>query len=143
MIQIVLEARFDYHANAVYSMNGAEIIVWLISATCGFITASGRKPARRWRVGMSRWIVPPDGLIEPVPASELYTDGIGAIELIGDGNIRLHMICDQMPFDGPVSQRVVVAKLIRPISSVPTSIGQLAQCLLRAEPPSRGPRLVK
>ena len=85
---------------------------------------------------MALWIVPPVGILEPCPAPEFYADDIGAIELNGD-NIRLYMVAEQLPLDiGTGPHKIVVAKIVRPICSVPFSIGQLAQCLHR---PSRGP----
>lgn len=84
---------------------------------------------------MSQWIVPPVGIIEPVPAPEIYTDGIGAIEISGE-NVVCYFIRDQLTIENPHGerQRVLVAKLIRPLASVPVSIGQLAQCCFRTPP---------
>ena len=93
------------------------------------------------------WVVAPSGLIEPVMAPEVYVDGIGAIELIDSGNIRIHLVCEQLPLEAAcgVPQKVVVAKIVGPVLNVPLVIGQLAMCLWKPvkEPPPRSkPRLV-
>lgn len=79
---------------------------------------------------MTRWIIPPVDLIEPVPVPEFYTDGCGAIEQFGEC-IRLHLYSNQMPLEcaGGISQRVVVVKVVRPIFSLPRTMLQIAQCL--------------
>lgn len=79
---------------------------------------------------MTQWIVQPSGLIEPVPAPEFYIDGIGAIELFG-ACVRMHLFSHQMPLEGGNSpaQKVVMVKIIRPVNTLPCSIGQVAKCL--------------
>jgi hypothetical protein len=96
---------------------------------------------------MVAWILPPNGLIEPVPAPEIYVDGIGAIELLTPGTVRVHLIAEQLPIESPVGipQKVVVVKVVGPMLNLPMTIGQLAMALIR-EPvrmPERGPHLVK
>jgi hypothetical protein len=80
---------------------------------------------------MSGWVIAPSGLIEPAPAPEIYCDGIGAIELMGNGNLRFLLIAEQMPIDAgnAIIQRTVVAKIITGAEVVPRAIGQLALCL--------------
>lgn len=80
---------------------------------------------------MSGWIIPPSGLIEPFLAPEIYCDGIGAIELMGNGNLRFFLIAEQMPIEGNGNfiQKAVVAKIITGAEVVPRSIAQLALCL--------------
>lgn len=95
---------------------------------------------------MSRWIIAPTGLIEPVPAPEIFVDGIGAIEAIGGGNLRYYLIQKQLPIERAVEnpQKIIVAKIVGPLGNVPTYIGQLATCVWpEDEPPPAGPRLVK
>lgn len=96
---------------------------------------------------MSAWILAPSGLFEPVPAPEIYVDGIGAIETIGSGNVRVHLIQEQMPLEiaAGAPQKIVVAKIIGPVMNIPGVIGQLAQCLWRQTTvmPYHGPRLVE
>ena len=93
---------------------------------------------------MSNWIVPPVGIIEPVPAPEIYTDGIGAIEISGE-TVVCYFIRDQLPIESQhgEAQRILVARIIRPFASVPVSIGQLAQCCFKAPPwPPFKPKIV-
>lgn len=96
---------------------------------------------------MSGWIIPPHGLIEPVPAPEIYCDGIGAIERLDHGTICVHFVREHLPLEGGAPQRVVVAKLFRPMEGVAYSIGQLAQCLAPSvvppAPPGQRPIVVK
>lgn len=99
-------------------------------------------------VMMPSWIIAPSGLIEPVPAPEIYVTGIGAIESVGTGDLRVVLVQEQLPLEsgGHVPQRVVVAKLVGPTMNVPTIIGQLAQCLWRPTlhiPEGSRPRLVE
>ena len=91
---------------------------------------------------MTSWVIPPVGLIEPVPAPEFYIDGIGAIELFG-ACVRMHLYSQQMPLEcaGGPSQKVVMVKVVRPIVALPCAIGQVAQCLMLHDLPilARGP----
>lgn len=100
---------------------------------------------------MVEWIIPPVGLIEPVPAPEFYIDGIGAVEMIG-ACVRIYYFVDQMPLEvgGVPAQKIVALKIVRPIESIPAAIIRLATCLATAErspgvhsgPPFK-PRLVQ
>lgn len=95
---------------------------------------------------MSRWIIAPSGLIEPVPAPEIFIDGIGAIEAMPGGNLRYYLIQKQLPIESAAAdpQKIVVVKVVGPLVNVPIYIGQLATCVWREdEPPPPGPRLVK
>lgn len=89
---------------------------------------------------MSTWIVAPSAaMIDPAIAPEFYVDGIGAIEISG-GNLRLHLVSDQMPFGADSPNRIVVVKIVGPLLNVPQVIGQLAQCLWRETArPIKGP----
>ena len=95
---------------------------------------------------MRGWIIAPSGLIEPVPAPEIYVDGIGAIEAVGGGDLRYYLVQEQLPIEGElhVLQKVVVAKIIAPHANVPFHIAQLAQCIAPdiSVAPSGKPRLV-
>ena len=53
--------------------------------------------------------------IELVPISDIYTDGVGAVEVLG-GNVRVIYYT----WEGPPGERnkVVVAKLVMPIGAV-------------------------
>jgi len=53
--------------------------------------------------------------IELVPISDVYTDGVGAVEVLG-GNVRVIYYT----WEGPPGERnkVVVAKLVMPIGAV-------------------------
>jgi len=89
---------------------------------------------------MSAWVVPPSvEMVDPAIAPEFYVDGIGAIEIAG-GNLRLHLVSDQMPFGSNASSKIVVVKIVGPLLNVPQVIGQLAQCLWRETTrPIKGP----
>lgn len=90
----------------------------------------------------ARWVIAPQGLIEPVPAPEIFVYGIGAIEVMPRGNLRVILFQEQLPIEGGPVQRIVVAKLVGPMSNVPIVIGQLAQCLVDPDEPTK-PRLVR
>ncbi len=101
---------------------------------------------------MVEWIIAPNGLIEIVQAPEIYVDGIGAIELLNPGTVRIHLVQEQLPIETAAGrpQKIVVAKIVGPLLNIPQTIGQLASCLWRAPeilpealPPRRGPKLVK
>ena len=79
---------------------------------------------------MPEWIVQPQGMIEPAPAPEFYIDGVGGIELIG-ACIRVYCIVEQLPLEamGGHAQKIVVAKIVRPLRTVPSAIIRMAQCL--------------
>ena len=53
--------------------------------------------------------------IELIPISDIYTDGVGAVEVLG-GNVRVIYYT----WEGPPGERnkVVVAKLVMPIGAV-------------------------
>jgi hypothetical protein len=99
---------------------------------------------------MSRWVIAPSGLIEPVPAPEIYVEDIAAIELIG-GCVRLYLASEQLPLEAAdaVQQHILGAKMVVPIMRVPMIIGELAKCLgpilAETELPARPghPRLVR
>jgi hypothetical protein len=59
---------------------------------------------------MSRWILPPvAGLIEPVLAPQFTVDGIGAIELLNDHEIRISMFERQMAIEAARADRELAA----------------------------------
>lgn len=93
---------------------------------------------------MTHWIIPPSGMIEPVPAPEFYIDRIGAIELIGS-DVRLYLITEQMPLEiaAGAPQCVLALKVRRPLLSLPQGVVQMAQCLCGGHPAieaeARGP----
>jgi hypothetical protein len=53
--------------------------------------------------------------VELIPIADIYTDGVGAVELLG-GNVRVIYYT----WEGPPGERnkVVVAKLVMPINAV-------------------------
>ncbi len=78
---------------------------------------------------MSEWIIPPEGIIEPSPAPEIYIDDAGAIELVGN-DIRIYCYVQQLPLEiAGGSQKVCVLKVRRPIVTIPATICRLARCI--------------
>jgi hypothetical protein len=76
-------------------------------------------------------------MIEPVVIQDAFADQIGAIEDIGNDNVRIYYYCDQLPLDGGaiIAQHVITAKLIRPKNSMIVTLGQIAQCAKRTDAP--------
>lgn len=71
------------------------------------------------------------GMIEPVPAPEIFCSGLGGVEDIGGGCLRFYLYVMQQPIEdmqGP-PQRVIVAKIIAPASAVPEAIGKMLQAI--------------
>lgn len=98
---------------------------------------------------MTRWIVPPiEGLIEPAIAPEFMVDDVGAIELIGEDQIRIYHYSRQRLLEDPDRQTFVVAVKIRqPIAVLPRRMARMAECLA-GNPPLVGaapwtPRIVR
>lgn len=89
---------------------------------------------------MTHWIIPPDGLIEPCPAPEFYSDGYSAVELVGDC-ARFYLTCAQMPLEaaGGVPQQVVVVKIVKPLRSLPGVLVNVAHCLWGDDPRHHAP----
>lgn len=99
---------------------------------------------------MPRWLMPPvEGLIEPIPAPEIYVDDIGAIE-IRDGIVRIYSYAEELSLHGGPPLRVVklivrgplktMGKMLKPIGGLDHIAGG---DLVPAERPCRGkPRLV-
>lgn len=86
------------------------------------------------------WLIPPNGLIEPAPAPEFYTDGCGAIEMFGVC-VRFHLYSEQMPLEyvGGLPQKIVVVKIVRPIKMLPRTLIQITKCLWPDDPPCMRP----
>lgn len=55
-------------------------------------------------------------LVESVPLHDIFCSGVGAIESVGGGCYRLYLYVLQRPEGGTEPQRVVVAKIITPVS---------------------------
>lgn len=99
---------------------------------------------------MSRWIIPPHGnMIEPVPAPEFFSTGIGAVEIF-EGGWRFYLVAEQLVIEAPSAapQCVLVAKVVTSTAVLPKSIWQLAHCMMHKEPQEppvkrTPPRLVK
>lgn len=70
------------------------------------------------------------GMIEPVPAPEIFCSGLGGVEDIGGGCLRFYLYVMQAPFEssGP-AERVIVAKVIAPSSAVPEAILQMLKAI--------------
>jgi hypothetical protein len=66
------------------------------------------------------------GMHEVTPIQDIFCSGIGAIEHIGGNCLRFYLYVSQTPEsgDGP-QEKVVVAKIVAPISAVPEAILQM------------------
>ena len=73
------------------------------------------------------------GMQEPTPVQDVFCSGLGAIEKIGGGCVRLYWYVMQSPdgSDGPPEQ-VLVAKLIFPASAIPDSVMQIISAVSNA-----------
>ena len=92
---------------------------------------------------MTRWIVPPVGLIEPAPAPEFYVEGCGALELTATC-ARLYLCSAQAPIEAAsaAAQRIVCVRIVVPRDAVTVLLGQLALCLNAPRDEGPWPRLV-
>jgi hypothetical protein len=81
---------------------------------------------------MTQWIMPPSGLIEPVPAPEIRCDRIGALQRLPNGEFRVHLVRDQLPLEDADAepQGLVVGHIDFPALIIPDAIGLLARCLI-------------
>lgn len=67
------------------------------------------------------------GLCEPVSITDVFASGLGKIEKIGGGCVRVYFYVMQAPLDGDGPQeKQVVAKIIVPASALPDAILMLA-----------------
>jgi len=92
---------------------------------------------------MAFWVVPPVGLIEPVPAPEFYIDRIAAIELIG-ADARVYLASEHLSLEveGATPQNIVSVKVRGPLLQLPIILAQLVSCLVPTRIdtiPARGP----
>lgn len=71
------------------------------------------------------------GLIEPVPAPEIFCSGLGGIEDIGGGCLRFYLYVLQQPVEFPdcAPQKVIVAKVIAPAAAVPDAVQQMVRAI--------------
>ncbi len=67
------------------------------------------------------------GLNEIVPISDIFCSGLGAVERIEGNNLRLYFYVTQATYEGETKERVVVAKLVVPASSVPDALMRLVE----------------
>jgi hypothetical protein len=68
------------------------------------------------------------GLSEPVPVLDVFASGLGKIEKLGGGCVRIYLYVLQAPLDGDGPQeKQIVAKFIMPAAALPDSILMLAQ----------------
>jgi hypothetical protein len=68
----------------------------------------------RWEAIMMR---DPRPLVELMPITDIYADGIGEIENLGDC-FRMIFFTYSRPLEGGATERVVVAKVVRPKKSI-------------------------
>lgn len=96
---------------------------------------------------MRAWIVPPiAGLIEPVPAPEIFIDDIGVVEACGP-TIRIGYYCEEGPLFSGGQQNVVKLWLRRPLVRTPAILRKIAAINefmigmghMPPAPPGRGP----
>lgn len=73
------------------------------------------------------------GMSEPTPIADVFCSGLGAIENLGGGCLRLYVYVLQASdqVDAP-AERVVVGKLVIPMVSVPDAVMQLMGAMGRA-----------
>lgn len=64
------------------------------------------------------------GLYEAVPIQDIFISGLGAIERLEGGCLRFWLYVTQTSDDG-TPERVVTARIIAPVSSVPDAIMQM------------------
>lgn len=76
-----------------------------------------------------------NGLIELCPIMDTYTDDIGAVDNLGSC-CRVTFFTWARPYGGGAPEKVVVAKIIRPLASL--RIGAISQ-MLRPIPMIGGP----
>jgi hypothetical protein len=66
------------------------------------------------------------GLIEPVPVADVFVSGLGKIEKLNGGCVRIHLYVLQAPIDGDGPQeKQIVAKIIVPASALPDAVLQM------------------
>jgi len=68
------------------------------------------------------------GLCEPVPVADVFVSGIGRIEKLGGGNVRVWLYVLQTPLDGDGPQeKQITLKVIMSASALPDAVLMLAQ----------------
>jgi len=65
------------------------------------------------------------GLNEIVPVADVFCSGLGAIERLEGGCLRLYFYVTQAAYDGEASEKLVVAKLVVPATAVPDALLRL------------------
>ena len=61
----------------------------------------------------------PPPLLEPIPISDIFCSGIGAIEAVGTDCLRFYLYVDQrLPEADGQQERIVVAKIVVPRSAI-------------------------
>jgi len=68
------------------------------------------------------------GLVELASVQDIYVSGLGAIENVGGSNLRFIMYVNEESDDGTI-QKVVVARLIAPISALPDTVMSLVAAM--------------
>ncbi len=71
------------------------------------------------------------GLSEPFPIQDVFVSGIGAVEKLNGGCVRIYLYVLQAPIDGEGPQdKQIVAKLVVPASALAEAV-QLMSCAAR------------
>lgn len=83
-------------------------------------------------VGHSRKGDPPP-IVENVHVPDVFVSGIARFEKLGGGMVRVVFYAEQIGLDGQ-PERAVVAKIVRPISTWPTALRQIAESLTEDGP---------
>jgi hypothetical protein len=62
------------------------------------------------------------GLTEIIPIQDIFCSGLGAIEKLEGGCFRFYLYAAQEADGGGAKEKVLVAKLVMPISAIPEAI---------------------
>lgn len=65
------------------------------------------------------------GLHEIIPIQDVFCSGIGAIERLDGNMLRFWLYASQASEDGETRERIVVAKIVAPMSAVPDAVLQM------------------
>jgi hypothetical protein len=81
------------------------------------------------------------GLNEPVPVPDIFCSGIGAIERLEGDVVRLWFYVSQASDDIGERDKIVVAKILAPASSIPDAILKLLDATIDSGSGSSSPPL--
>lgn len=65
------------------------------------------------------------GINEIVPIQDTFCSGLGAIERLEGGNLRLYLYVSQAGDDGTATEKILVAKIVAPACAVPDAVLQM------------------